>query len=127
MNPLATVSSLTGATRTLSSWLELFQKRHDREDETIKTVLVALNQTMAYITDWERGQRNRDREHSLVRLWTEAAVAIRRRDPDFAKALQMKAEYWANPENWTADEVRNAGIGIRTVADRARLMLIHPS
>jgi hypothetical protein len=103
--------------------LDHFQRRKDRADDTVKTVLVALNQTKAYITDWNKGERSREREHALVRLWTEAAVAIRRHDKDFADALQMKAEYWADPENWTDEQVRNAGIGIETVANKARLLL----
>lgn len=117
------MSLMTEAIGQIGRWLDRLARRRDRADDAVKAVLLAMNQTKAYIADWENDKRSRVRERSLVRLWTEAAVAIRRSDPEFAETLQMKAEYWASPENWTSTDVQRAGIGIKRVAAKARALL----
>ncbi len=117
------MSMLTVSIRQIGEWLDRLSERQERADAAVKAVLLALNETRAYIADWNAGRRSRDRELLLVRLWTDAAVAIRRRDRDFAQQLQMKAEYWTDPEKWTSADVRRAGISIKSVAGRARTLL----
>ena len=114
---------LTDAVGQLDGWLDRLAKRRERADAAVKAVLLALNETQAYIADWNTGNRVRERELLLARLWTDAAVAIRRKYPDFAQQLQMKAQYWTDPERWTATDVERAGISIKSVAGRARALL----
>lgn len=117
------MGALTDAISQIGGWLDRTEKRQERADAAVKAVLLALNETQAYIADWNSGRRSREREVALVRLWTDAAVAIRRKYPDFAQRLQMKAEYWTDPERWTAADVERAGIRIKTVAAQARALL----
>ena len=59
----------------------------------------------------------------MVELWQAASVHVRRTDPDLAYRLQDKAEYWANPENWSDEEIIGNGIQIGKIADEARKLL----
>ena len=114
---------LVPAIEMLGSWFDRLAGRQDRADVAVKAVLLALNETKAYIVDWKSGNRSRERERLLTRLWTEAAVAIRKKDRDFAHQLQAKAEYWTDPDRWTANDVERAGIKIDVVAAKARSLL----
>jgi hypothetical protein len=114
---------LTEKISQIGGWLDYLAKQQERADAAVKAVLLAVNETQAYITDWSAGKRVRERELLLVRLWTDAAVAIRRKYPDFAQRLQIKAQYWTDPERWTAADVERAGIEIEKVAGQARAFL----
>jgi len=119
------MSMLIDAIGQVGDWLDRRARRAEREDAAVKAVLLAVNETKLYIASLDRGEpKRRDQERLLVQLWTDSAVAIRRSDPDLAERLQMKAEYWADPENWSDDDVRAAMIGIETVATRARALLV---
>ena len=117
------MGALTQAIDQIGGWLDRLSRRRERADAAVKAVLLAVNETKAYIADWTSGTRSRKRELLLVRLWTDAAVAIRRKDRNFAHQLQMKAEYWTDPERWTPVDVERAGIRIDAVAGRARSLL----
>ena len=114
---------LTDAISQIDRWLQLISKRRQRADAAVRAVLLALNETKAYITDWNAGTRSRERELALIRLWTDAAVVVRRKDREFAQRLQLKAEYWTDPERWTQVDVERAGIQIERVAGMARSLL----
>jgi len=115
---------ILGSIDQVGEWLDRPVRRNERADAAVKAVLLALNETKAYIADWNAGSHSRERELVLVRLWTDAAVAIRRKDRTFAIQLQSKAEYWADPDRWTEADARRAGIRIDEVAGRARSLLI---
>src|SRR5438034_8847912 len=114
---------LTDSVGQIGGWLDRLSKRQERADAAVKAVLLALNETQAYMADWNAGNRARERELLLVRLWTDAAVAVRRKYPEFAQRLQMKAQYWTDPDRWTAADVARAGIRIKSVAAQARALL----
>jgi hypothetical protein len=124
---MAIITSLAQLAGPLDRWFTAFIERSHHKTQTadavVKAVLLAVNETEAYIADWKQDRRDRERELVLVRLWTDAAVAIRRDDREFAQTLQMKAQYWADPVNWTAADVKRAGIGIRDIAAKARSYL----
>jgi hypothetical protein len=118
------ITELTTAAVAIGTWLlNQREKQLKRDDDAVKTVLLALNETESYIAEWNAGKRDRSRERRLVTFWTDAAVAIRRKDADLAQRLEMKASYWTNPDNWTAADVERAGIQIKVVADDARALL----
>lgn len=55
-------------------------------------------------------------EHRLVGLWSTAANSFYTLDGALAARLQLKAEYWTQPELWSSDQVRDAGIALDHVA-----------
>jgi hypothetical protein len=118
------VTELSAAALAIGTWLmNLREKKLKRDDDAVKTVLLALNETEAYIAESKETKRDRARERRLVTFWTDAAVAIRRNDPDLAGRLEAKAQYWTDPENWTPADVKRAGIQIKVVAADAKALL----
>jgi hypothetical protein len=100
----------------------------ERRNRAIKAVLTALNTTKAYLADSDDGRRRRrSSEHTLVNLWTEAAVAVQREDPALARRFQLKAEYWADPMRWSERDIDLARIRIHDIARLAHGdLLIEP-
>jgi hypothetical protein len=105
-------------------WVAREERKEERDDAALQGLLTALNTTKVYIAHRERGELiDREKEARLVELWTAAAVQIRRSDEHLAMRLQAKAEYWTNPENWTADEVRENRFQIDQISHEAKKLL----
>jgi hypothetical protein len=49
--------------------------------------------------------RRRKRDEELARLWSKAAVPVRRFDPDLANRRLLKSQFRISPDRWEADEV----------------------
>jgi len=103
------------------------QKVDAREEEAVAALYLALNETQIYIGSMQRKEaeshgviRDYEVEAKLSRLWTDASLKTRRYDPDMSERLRKKGEYWANPDMWTADDVKRARIQITQVLDSAR-------
>jgi hypothetical protein len=118
------MSLASDALNGVGLWITRKERKDERDDAAVRSVLIALNTTKTYIARRDRGEAiDRDAEAKLVDLWTAAAVQIRRSDPDLAVRLQQKAEYWTNPENWTEEEVRENRIQIDQIAEEATKLL----
>ena len=105
-------------------WITRKERKQERDDAAVQSVLTAVNTTKRYLARRDRGESiAREAEAELVKLWTAASVQIRRTDPDLAVRLQNKAEYWTNPENWTDEEVARNGIQIDKIAEEGRRLL----
>jgi len=117
--------SLAGdALNAIAHWITRKERQRERDDAAVKAVLTAVNKTKEYIAGLDRGEHiDRMAEAKLVKLWTTASVHIRRTDPDLAVRLQMKAEYWTNPENWTDKEIADNRIQIDEIAKEGRRLL----
>lgn len=108
----------------LGVWITREERKAERDDAAIKSLLSALSTTKIYIAQRDRGEPiDREKESKLVELWTAAAVQVRRSDEDLAMRLQEKADYWTNPENWTPDEVSNNRIHIDQITRDSRRLL----
>jgi hypothetical protein len=84
----------------------------------------AVLQTKLYVSALDRGEpMNRRTEHRLVALWGDAATEFYDLDGSLASRLQLKAEYWTQPEGWTSQQVRDAGIALDHVAEYTRQLL----
>lgn len=106
------------------AWLTRRERKQERDDAAIQSVLVAVNKTKTYIARLDRGEADdHSAEAELVALWITAPVHIRRTDPDLANRLQMKAEYWTNPSKWEDRDVGDNRIRIDQIADEARRLL----
>ena len=105
-------------------WLTRNERKRERDDAAVKSVLTAVNSTKRYLARKGRGEGvDRNAEAELVQLWTDASVHIRRTDPELSNRLQEKAEYWTNPENWSPNEVSSNEIQINSIAKEARRLL----
>lgn len=100
------------------------ERRQQRDDVAVRDVLTAVNTTKRYLARRERGEPiDREAEAELVTLWTAASVRIRRTDRSLTQRLQLKAEYWANLENWSDEEIVSNGIPIEEIAREGRRLL----
>ena len=118
------MSLASDALNGLGLWIMRKERKDERDDAAVRSVLTALNTTKSYIARRVRGEAiDRRSESKLVHLWTSAAVQIRRSDSDLAVRLQQKAEYWTNPENWTEQEVRENRIQIDEITAEATKLL----
>ena len=105
-------------------WITRKERKSDRDDAAVRSVLIAINATKTYLARRERGEAiDREAEGKLAELWTSAAVNIRRSDMDLATRLEEKADYWTNPDNWTNGEVRASRIQIDEIANEGQRLL----
>jgi hypothetical protein len=94
-------------------------------EKTILAVIDAATATEKYeaFRDANSGKRDCEREADVSGRWRQAAVYVRGYDPALAERLVVKGEYWLNPDNWTALEISDARIGLRTVTTEADRLL----
>ncbi len=113
-------TSLSG----IALWITRKERKQERDDAAVQSVLTAVNTTKRYLAHRERGEPiDREAEAELVELWTSAAIHIRRTDSDLAQRLQMKAGYWTNPENWSDEEIIENRIQIAKIASEGERLL----
>jgi hypothetical protein len=94
------------------------------QTEAIRKVWQAVDETKMFLAAVRRGKAiDNEPNPQLVRLWSEAALAIAYIDEDLAQRLRMKAEYWSDPTNWSSQEVIKAKIAIDAVAAETRRLL----
>ena len=105
-------------------WITRAERKQERDDAAIRSVLTAVNTTKLYLAARNRSEPiDRGIEGNLVELWTTASVHIRRTDFELAQLLLDKAQYWADPESWTHEEVVANGIEIDEISAKARRLL----
>jgi hypothetical protein len=84
----------------------------------------AVLETQLYVASLDREESlDRKEERRLVKLWRTAAARFYALDGELAERLQLKAEYWTQPEAWTSQQVRDAGIALQHVAEYTRQLL----
>lgn len=115
----------------LNALLDTLQReRHHRDgeaDAALAALYAATTETLIYLERLEAGKRrNRAIEEELARLWSKAAIPVRRLNADLADRLLLKSRYWLSPERWTHRMVREGRIGIEQVQqDATRLLKRH--
>ncbi len=98
--------------------------RRDMQDNALRAISHALNETFLYYRDVDGGKpRNLDVEAQLSRYWSAAAIPLRHLDQELAQVCEYKSEYWVNPENWKHEDVERLGIGLKKVRDQYRSLL----
>lgn len=112
----------------LNALLDYFSReRHRRDDQmdlALTAIYAAANETKLYLARLEETKRRvRKQEEDLARLWSKAAVPVRRFDVDLAERCLLKSQYWVSPHRWRADEVTENRIAIDAVYERARELL----
>ncbi len=115
------------AFQSLGAWLDRFLKgradRTERERQASRELLKALGKTRVYIASLKRDGAVLAEEAKLVDLWFSAASAFYGIKPELARQLELKGEYWTNPDVWSDTDVREAGIHIDDISEKAREIL----
>jgi hypothetical protein len=102
-------------------------RRDDKFDAALAAIYAAATETKILLADTEQaGSRDREREREVARLWSAAAIPVRRFDPDLADRCLLKFEFWANPLKWKADDATEKRIAVDGILERARTLLLNP-
>jgi hypothetical protein len=121
MELLEIIKSLFGFIPNL---LSLPKDRRELRDNVLRAILVALDETYLYYRDIKRNvPRDPDREALLARYWSAAAIPMHHIDPELAQRCDRKAEYWLNPDNYSADDIKELDIGLESVRNAYRTLL----
>jgi hypothetical protein len=113
------LTNLLGPIATLS------KDRRELKDSALRAISVALNETYFYYRDLKKGSnRSIDRENSLAKYWSAAAIPLRHIDTDLANVCEHKSEFWINPDNYENEEIERLGIGLNSVRQAYRKMLL---
>lgn len=111
-------------TGTFREVVKTSETKREQSKKAVSELQTAVLQTRLYVSSLERGEQpNREVEGRLVSLWGTAANAFHGIDGTLAAKLQLKAEYWTDPQSWSGDEVREAGIALDCVAEFTRQLL----
>jgi hypothetical protein len=112
------------AGRAVGAVLDADAKTRARWRLAVPQLQDAVLETQLYLTSHADGQpADRDAEKQLVRLWRDAATAFYTLDGRLAERLQLKAEYWTEPNAWTRQQIVDAGIALQHVAEHTRQLL----
>lgn len=91
------------------------KKDRARIYNAVEAIRSAANRTMYYYAR----MRTVDEEPNLElsESWLEAARAVRELDIDLYQRLLNKADFWANPSNWTQEMSEQHNIYLETILE----------
>ena len=112
----------------LAGWLRSLlvadKDTRNRWKGAVRVLQEAVLNTQAYVAQLDRGTPvNRQVERSLAEAWQRAAGEFYGLDGVLAERLQLKGEYWIQPESWTDQQVLEANISLQHVAEYTRQLL----
>ena len=104
------------------------KERSERTDKALYALYAALNETKAYMSYLESGnKRTRKRELAIARLWHDASVPLRTVDRDLARRCFDKGSYWLEPDAWSELMINRKQIGLNQVIESMRDLLTESS
>jgi len=88
-------------------------------NRAIGVVMDAAIATKAYLRDRELGlPEDREKEHSVARLWQSAAQVIDEYDYQLFNSAKLKALGWADPREWRRVEGRKWTVNIDKIIEQ---------
>ena len=124
-NEISNWIALTAAVTAFIAYLEAKKiTRNSKAIEALRIVIEAAEKTETYcVLRAEGANRNRRTEHELAELWSHASVMVRRIDRKLAFRLSDKSRFWRDPDTWSAEQIKRAGISLRSVKKDADRLL----
>lgn len=106
-------TALPDLTQTLSS----FPREESKESLSIKavvrSVLNAIDMTSKHLNEIRgSGASHPAPNKELIDLWNDAAFNLVTIDPELARLLRLKAEFWSDPASWNDQEIEHADISM---------------
>jgi hypothetical protein len=115
---------LEGLSKILGPIATLSKDRRELKDSALRAISNALDETFLYYRDLDRGRpRNMEREALYVKYRSAAAIPLRHFDEQLSNICDHKSEYWVNPDNYQAKDIRQLGIELNDVRQAYRKML----
>jgi len=100
-------------------------KRDEKTDRALHALCKALNETKAYVTRLNQGNKpDRRHEHDIAYLWPKASVPVRHIDPDLADRCFLKGSYWHEPKSWSESQLEESRIALDQVLESTKKLLV---
>lgn len=113
----------------------LMNRNPDAPEQDRRAIVDALSSavdiaraTLAYFADQRTSlQGNREKERQLSEGWQKAGLKLAALPPpafELAERYFIKANYWADPDSWTAERIEKARIGLDELSEESRAILL---
>ena len=104
------------------------KEKSERTDQALYALYTALNETKAYVSYLESGEKcNKKREFAIAKLWHDASVPLRKVDRNLAERCSIKGSYWLEPDTWSELMINRKRIGLNQVIESTRDLLMGSS
>ena len=97
------------------------RKNQERIFKAVETIREAANKTKHYYATMKT--KNEEPNIELSEAWMNAARAVRELDPDLYQRLLIKADYWANPNQWTPEMSEEKNIYLDEILEDSNRIL----
>ena len=124
-DPISTVGIAKAIGTHAAKWLHnLARAGQARQLESLRAidkVIPALRMTEAYTRGVAKGQTNHSTEADIAFRWSELAAELEALGlKALAKKCDIKGRFWADPEQFDSEFLRQAGVDLKTVEKLAR-------
>lgn len=114
-----------GAFATLAAVLQTWKASSRGKKEAKLRALSELSSAVATTTKaLARKTKKGERQPDLVNVWRQAAIALDGAgEKKLSRLCEIKGMYWLNHEGWTPEQVKAAGIQLRSMELELRRLL----
>ena len=110
------------------SMLKAIKENNNHNNVEYEVALLAIytatTETKNYISSLgKRKKHAKEKERQLSELWIKAGVKLRNIDNDLAQRCIIKADYWANPDEWTMADIKNSKITLDEIIKETRELM----
>lgn len=121
-------TGIAGVLGALSEWLKTLSTRRararDQHKHALLSVYTACSESKSYMNGLKlRKSADTEREARLARLWSEAAVELRRIDKDLAAKCLLLSDAVTESTSWDSREIDRVRDAVRETFERARRLL----
>lgn len=93
-------------------------------DKALSAIYDATNETKIYILSLKKRKNHaKQKEKKLSELWIKAGIKLRTIDNDLAQRCIIKADYWANPKEWTEEQIKKSNITLDEIIKESRTLI----
>lgn len=110
------------------SMLKVIKENNNHNNAEYEVALLAIytatTETKNYISSLgKRKKHAKEKERQLSELWIKSGVKLRNIDNDLAQRCIIKADYWANPDEWTMADIKNSKITLDEIIKESRELM----
>ena len=110
------------------SMLKAIKENNNHNNVEYEVALLAIytatTETKNYISSLgKRKKHAKEKERQLSELWIKAGGKLRNIDNDLAQRCIIKADYWANPDEWTMADIKNSKITLDEIIKESRELM----
>lgn len=112
---MSAFETMQSALRPLQQWYPKLSSDAVRDQPEMLSAISALTaaslETRKILARYRhQGATGARRSAKLVDMWKEAGLKLIKVDGELAKRCLLKADYWADPTNWTTENIQEAAI-----------------